>query len=1371
MTASIAILGKMETDTLVKGGAVIVAFLGMMVGMMAATQLIGRQAFNATKVGLMMLAFSGALLVMAGSVKLLSTIGTKDLIMATLCIAVLGGMFEALVLSTKAIKPKSLGVIITLAVTIAVLAGALKLLTDIDSKTLLIAAASLSGTIAALSASALMLGQLGKIGPKAFIGVGVLAGILAVVGGFVAIGIASLPTIGDKLSEFMESLQPFLNGVKGIRKSSVEGIALLSEAVLSLTTAGFLYAVGNFYSFGGVSRSLDSFTEFIKGVLPTIQTFAKDLSASNLDINMDNVRDVIGIVKSLAEAAGLIPGDTFAVLGTKFGGGMYLNVSNLKAFGEFITSVVPIIQSFATDLSVKGLNVNGKNIQAVVGAVTTLAEAASAAPAIEIGGAFGKFSGFTVAGGFISIPGLTGFKNFIEGVLPVMKDFVVDISGVKINSSAYSGLGKMCEAIKVLAEAADAAPGVDVAVGLAKFTGGAGIGTYINFTSLDNFKQFIVGVLPAMEGFVVDISGIKANAATYDNIVSLCEAIKVLAEAADAAPDTTIAAGLAKFKGGIGAGVYFNKENVEGFKAFIEAAIPAVSGFAVDLSEVKIDKSTVENVKSLCEAVKILAEAADAAPDEKAAVALAGFGGGAGVGAYFESTDLEGFLKFVKDVSPVIESFASSLPESGINVDAYANVKTLCEAVKILGEGAGSLNTNTIGAGVAAVGPAIAVGGAYSYTDLKSFAEWLTNVAPIVSDFAIDLSSDEVKIDGDAVKAVAEAAKALAEGASFAPTTTTAITFIGGMTSSTDIAAFAEWIEKVAPIVSDFALDLSGSDISVDAESVKAVAEAGKALAEGAKSAPITETKVGAGLISFTATTDLQAVADWIESMAEVIKNFSLDVSSDSMSIDTETITAVAMAGKTLAEMAAIIPKDTGSLFDIFAFNTNYDDFSTNLKSFGEAIAGFSGAVAGKIDTSALIIAANAGLILAQMVHQLAYYQEFMGMGMTTGDFKTKTGEIADALVDFAGKFSGVNLDAIDTASSAASKIANAFTNLSQFDYSTVNTAELKIKLEEVAQAIRDFSTNTAEVDPSGAVAKITGFIDKIIEICNSDFAGASTFKDTLRSIGQSGVDGFLEPFASSAETAKTATTTLMTSFKEGIDENDDDVFDTLTSALDVMIDDVEAAETDFYNAGVDLVEGFADGIDENTWMAEAKARAMAKAALEAAKEALDSHSPSREFYKLGFFSVKGFTNAFGDNVSMAAKAGRSIAESAKTGLSKALSKVRDIVENGIDSQPTIRPVLDLSAVTDGAGAINGMFNMTPSVGVMSNIRAINSMMNSQNGMSNDDVVSAIEKLGQKIGNMSGDTYSFGNVSYQDDTAVSNAVKSIVRAVKIERRT
>ena len=214
-----------------------------------------------------------------------------------------------------------------------------------------------------------------------------------------------------------------------------------------------------------------------------------------------------------------------------------------------------------------------------------------------------------------------------------------------------------------------------------------------------------------------------------------------------------------------------------------------------------------------------------------------------------------------------------------------------------------------------------------------------------------------------------------------------------------------------------------------------------------------------------------------------------------------------------------------------------------------------------------------------------------------------------------------------------------------------------------------------------------------------------------------------------------------------------------------------ETNYTNFKSAGSYLVSGFCSGISANTYKAKAKASAMAAAAAAAAKKKLDIHSPSRVFYKIGDNTGRGFVNALDHYASIAYKSGSDMADSARIGLSNAISRITNIINNDIDAQPTIRPVLDLSAVESGAGAINGMFGQGLTLGASADIDTISSMMNSsiQNG-GNAEVVSAINKLRKDLSNVGNTSYNISGITYDDGSNISEAVQSLVRAAKMERR-
>ena len=212
-----------------------------------------------------------------------------------------------------------------------------------------------------------------------------------------------------------------------------------------------------------------------------------------------------------------------------------------------------------------------------------------------------------------------------------------------------------------------------------------------------------------------------------------------------------------------------------------------------------------------------------------------------------------------------------------------------------------------------------------------------------------------------------------------------------------------------------------------------------------------------------------------------------------------------------------------------------------------------------------------------------------------------------------------------------------------------------------------------------------------------------------------------------------------------------------------------------FKSAGDYVVQGFADGISVNTWKAEAEAAAMARAAKIAAEKALGIESPSKVFYKIGAFTVTGFVNALTDHAGESAKASSEMANSAIGGFKKAISKVQNLIENGMDTNPTIRPVLDLSDIRKGANSINGLLSGNRNIRINAsdigyNVSAISSLMRTrQNG--NGDVVDAVNSLNDTMTNIKpGNSYNINGITYDDGSNVAKAIETLIRATKIERR-
>ena len=125
---------------------------------------------------------------------------------------------------------------------------------------------------------------------------------------------------------------------------------------------------------------------------------------------------------------------------------------------------------------------------------------------------------------------------------------------------------------------------------------------------------------------------------------------------------------------------------------------------------------------------------------------------------------------------------------------------------------------------------------------------------------------------------------------------------------------------------------------------------------------------------------------------------------------------------------------------------------------------------------------------------------------------------------------------------------------------------------------------------------------------------------------------------------------------------------------------------------GRQIVTGLKNGIESEKPSFLDALTQMALDGVEAVKDTLDIHSPSRVFEQLGGFTGMGFVKGLSDYADKSYAAGAAIAETAKGGLSDAMQTINAYLNGDLEEQPVIRPVLDLSGVANDAAMIDGMF-------------------------------------------------------------------------------
>lgn len=319
-------------------------------------------------------------------------------------------------------------------------------------------------------------------------------------------------------------------------------------------------------------------------------------------------------------------------------------------------------------------------------------------------------------------------------------------------------------------------------------------------------------------------------------------------------------------------------------------------------------------------------------------------------------------------------------------------------------------------------------------------------------------------------------------------------------------------------------------------------------------------------------------------------------------------------------------------------------------------------------------------------------------------------------LVEYASVIAGADLSSISSSNAVIHSLImlqSGLTDDTSYYYTSFGDS-----LRTLGQGFSDYCDYVAEVDTSrltNVISETRRLVDLAKDLTGVDTSAMGGFATGLTALGNAGVDGFISAFDNSVEKVNRSITTflqrylttmnmeqvkfrnggasLIDALVKGIDSGINIVTTAVQRLVNKAVIEVRTKYENFRKAGEYLVEGFAKGITDKTYLAEAQSRAMAKASLTAAEKALDENSPSEEFYKLGDYGVIGFANAFRDGIDRSYRSGTELAEASIRGTSNAISHLADAINSDLDTQPTIRPVLDLTDVHSGIRQLDTMMS------------------------------------------------------------------------------
>lgn len=1213
------------------------------------------------------------------------------------------------------------------------------------------AAYAMAGVVAALAVVFLIIDKLNiSAGLETATALSTLLIALSVACGIVSIIPASAAVSGTVgLAAFIAGMTIILTALGALTK--IPGFTEIVESGGELL-AKIGYALGNFVgsivggALAGISSGLPKIAENLSKFMINLEPFINGAKSINSSM-LSGVMTLASMIMILTAASIL---DT---INRWLGGG-----SSMTKFSEELIVFGASIAEFSG--IVKG-KIDKESVDAAANAGKIMAEMAKTLP--KTGGLIQWFTGET---------DYTGFLNFLPSFGEKITAFSAKVKG-KIDSSSVESAAN---AGKMLAELVDALPRTG---GVAQvFTGETDYWGFLNF--LPKFGE-------KMTAFSAKVKGKIDEGA----VESAANAGKMMAALVDTLPKT----------GGI-AQVFTGETDYWGFLNFLPKFGEKMTEFSAQVAG-NIDKEAVQAASSAGEMIAVLVEKLPKTD---------------GVVQWWNGeTDMDGFIAFVEKLGPAMNQFSIDVKDiKPDNVKAAADaataMATLFEVIddtdlisrvkeKLSGETGGILETvaSTLAESLNAFADSVSKIDATKLDSAMKAADALTTMAGkelVSNNIFHHWGTEEFKKKagglGSAISDFYNATKDIEDYDKLQTGITSMNSIIDALNniktrvsqSGTNISDFSTYTEDIKEMGTSLAdlrdLLAERSFTEADATNIKNFSTAAVAITDmmNKLTAPEKDVNFWSLLSDCIGIDDEKFDIDTFSANLTTFGNAMSSFGTSITGLNTEAVTTASTVGTQIVDMMTKI--FSTDVLTKYQLTDKMATFSSRMTSLGEGISSFANSVAG-IDTASTSAAATASGDIVDSLNALldpdsAFMKCEDPMG-TLSELRGTMSQLGQSIANFRNYMGEGDLTSAVTSTQSLVDIVESIVAIDTDAMSTFSE-----KLKEVKSTLYTFATVMNELPVGNIDAKVQAVTDALLKLNESGDTeinklaksfedGKSALENTIGTV----LEAAVTKINSKEEKFTTAGKDLAKALKSGVETLDDGKDSSISSAFTKALESALTAISDkvgeFKTSGGNIVDGFVNGINGGLFRVRFAASNMGQQALNSFNKAVDVNSPSKEFYKSGAFCGIGTVNALEDYADKVGAAGYNMGESAKSGLSRAIAKVSSVIENGVDTQPTIRPVLDLSDVTEGANSINGLFGMTPSIGLLNNVGAISSSMNRriQNG-GNSDVVSAIKDLKDSVGKNSGNSYTIGGITYNKGTDVAEAVETLVRAITVEGR-
>lgn len=601
--------------------------------------------------------------------------------------------------------------------------------------------------------------------------------------------------------------------------------------------------------------------------------------------------------------------------------------------------------------------------------------------------------------------------------------------------------------------------------------------------------------------------------------------------------------------------------------------------------------------------------------------------------------------------------------------------------------------------------------------NLATFGNQLFALAPALSYFSrstANVSKDSVQNAANALSAIANIQIPASGG------------FLQKMIGEKDFGNFGTQLNTLGPSLARFAAYTAGKDYS----GVEAAATALGQLVS------VDIPTVGGIVNAIVGRTDWGVFGTQLGTFGPGFRTFADAVNG----IQT---TGLPEAASALGELLKVdAPKNDWGIVQIFTGTTNWGTFGTQLKQFGAGFKEFatsmSGVTAESLSGVTPAVTAMKQLLELDIPKTDSFFKWLIGE-KDLGDFGENLSTLGTGFGTFNTNIGNVNVSKLTSVVSLLERLGTFSSNISGSVIDDINNFSTAISM-------LDFS----DVGMGNAITTLSDWTD---DFATSGEGFANSLKDSFKTNIKmesadikTEMDSIITAIGIYSSFFVTSGSTLGDAFIEGIKSKEELSSNEGSQIAFVTIQAIRNGRASAVKSGQFIATGFIAGMNSKSTDISNTAKALADVANSAFQKRLRIKSPSKVMEENGVYFIEGFVRSVQNGSKNVESASQDMADAAVDPFSNIIGLLNGILDNTIDLQPTIRPVLDLTDIQSGAGQISSIFSQTQTIGLggyqnpfIPNILSqIGSNMNGGMGFGytqndNFDVIEAIRDLGNEF--------------------------------------